>query len=185
LDPWLAHEEARVEAEYRALADRFVTLANDFLDRLAATGELPVASLPRALPPEAGFRLNRHFYFHDLSVLVTATAKQQWLLDRLRSRSAGRRQVWTDTATYLHQLLDMNTTRVQNDLDERVAESRRHLEAEVQTILEQVYVSADRALARAQATRAAGVGAVEHELAHLDALRHEIQDLQSAQDLGL
>jgi GTP-binding protein EngB required for normal cell division len=185
LDPWLAHEEARVETEYRELADRFVKLANDFLERLAASGELPVASLPRALPPEAGFRLNRHFYFHDLIVLVTATAKQQWLLDRLRSRSASRRQVWTDTATYLHQLLDMNTTRVQNDLDERVAESRRHLEAEVQTILEHVHVSAEHALVRAQATRAAGARAVEHELTHLDALRHEIQDLQSAQTQAL
>jgi hypothetical protein len=157
-----------------------VKVANDFLKRLAATGELPVASLPRALAPESGFRMNRRFYFHDLSVLVSAAAKQQWLPDRLRSRSASRRQIWTDTATYVHQLLDMNTTRVQNDLDERVAESRRYLEADIQTVLEQVYVSAEHALVRAQATRAAGVEAVEHELAHLDALRHEIQDLQSA-----
>jgi GTP-binding protein EngB required for normal cell division len=178
LAPWLAHEEAHVEGEYRVLADRFVAIANDFLDRLAATGELPVGSLPRTLPPEAGFRLNRHFYFHDLSVLVTATAKQQWLLDRLRTRAAARRQIWKDTAVYVRQLLDMNTTRVQNDLDERVAESRRHLEAEVQTVLEQVYVSAEHALARAQATRSAGAQAVEHELAHLVALRREMEDLQ-------
>jgi hypothetical protein len=177
LAPWLAEEETRVETDYCQLADRFVALANDFLNQLAATGELPVASLPHALPPEAGFRLNRHFYFHDLPILVAATAKQQWWFDRLRPRASARHVIWRDTDTYLRQLLEMNTTRVLNDLDERVAESRRHLQAEVQSVLDTIHTSADRALDRARRTRDGGAGAVESELVRLSTLQRDLEDL--------
>jgi hypothetical protein len=56
-------------------------------------------------------------------------------------------------------------------------ESRRHLLTEVHSVLEYVYTSAGRAHHRAQATRAAGEQAVEHELMRLAILRREIEDL--------
>jgi hypothetical protein len=76
---------------------------------------------------------------------------------------------------YLERLLTANATRVTSDLDERVLESRRRLEAEVRACLREVYASAERALAAAKERRAGGKDAVEAELARLERLRIEIE----------
>ena len=77
----------------------------------------------------------------------------------------------TEAATrYLVDLLGMNSTLVENDLDTRVQESRLRLEAELQAALREVYLGVERALTRAQAAHAAGAAEVQEAVAHLDTL---------------
>ena len=132
------------------------------------------------LPPEAGFRQLSRFSFHDLPVLVAATARGQWWADHLRFAAAEQRAVRRDSVEYLTQLIEINGTRVQNDLDERVLESRRHLQSDVEGILRAAYESADRASARARRAHEAGTDAVADELTRLAALRRDVLAVQAA-----
>jgi hypothetical protein len=63
---WLKDIEPQAEAFYREAAQRFVTLANDFLHSLAASGDAAFERLPQSLEPEAGFRAPPHSVFTDL-----------------------------------------------------------------------------------------------------------------------
>ena len=78
-------------------------------------------------------------------------------------------------AAYLDSVLRMNCTLVANDLDERVLESRRLLEGEIQKTLQQVTASATRALPQARAAHAAGASAIAAALARLDGLEGAIR----------
>jgi len=71
----------------------------------------------------------------------------------------------------------MNSSRVQSDVDRRIAESRRGLEADVRKLLDEVSASAQRALERANATRADGVPAMEAALARLDRIEAELRGI--------
>jgi Dynamin family len=180
IEPWLAEEQQAAEEAYRDVAARFVALANDFLARLGGSPELAAATLPEMLPPEAGFRQISRFSFHDLPVLVAATARGQWWADHLRFPAAERRAVRRDSLEYLTQLIDINGTRVQNDLDERVLESRRQLQTDVEGILRAAYESAGRAAARARRAQEAGTEAVADELARVAVLRRDVLAVQAA-----
>jgi GTP-binding protein EngB required for normal cell division len=178
--PWLADQQRVAEAAYREIAKRFVSLANEFLERLASSGESAFEALPRALPPEAGFRIASHFYFHELEALAQPTPLIAWWLDWLRPPNGTRRALERRSNAYLGQLLEMNSTRVQNDLDERVLESRRRLESDIHQLLQRVYESADRAVARTRAAQVAGMDAVHAELSRLDDLRAETTSVLKA-----
>lgn len=179
IEPWLAGEQRAAEEAYRQTGAHFVSLANDFLSQLASSGDPPAATgtLPQMLPPEAGLRRLSRFTFHDLPVLVAATARGQWWFDRLRSARATRDAVRRDTIEYVRQLLEVNTTRVLNDLDDRVLESRRELEDEVRGVLRGAYESAERAATRARRSRATGDAAVRSELSRLETLRRTLLPL--------
>ena len=56
--------------------------------------------------------------------------------------------------------------------------SRRALESEIHTALEQITASAERALARARAQHDAGHDAVQAELTRLDQLRRAVERLR-------
>jgi hypothetical protein len=105
-------------------------------------------------------------------------APGRWLLDLLSPRVAQRRRVGRDAERYLAQLLDVNAARVEGDLRDRVRESRRELEARVRRVLRSVYEIADRALARARATHAAGIEATSAELDRLREIGRTLDGLQ-------
>jgi hypothetical protein len=69
-----------------------------------------------------------------------------------------------DAAAYLERLLSSNSARIQNDLIERVRESRRRLEAEIRARLSEALRSARSALERAKTRRAEGEASVAAEL---------------------
>ncbi len=174
IEPWLSMEQEAAEEAYRTIAARFVTLGNDFLSRLVSWPDFAAGPLPQMLAPEGGFRHLSGFTFHDLPVLVAATARGQWWPDHLRTPMAARRAVIRDSIEYLTQLMAINTTRVQNDLDERVLESRRELQSEVEEVLQAASESASRAATRARRAQEAGAGAVGDEIARLAALRRDV-----------
>ena len=72
-----------------------------------------------------------------------------------------------DAQEFLDQLLEVNSSRVQSDVDERVRQSRKKLEAEIRGVLRDASAIADRALARARAAQAAGVPGVQSALARI------------------
>ena len=180
VEPWLTREQEAAEEAYRAIAARFVTLGNGFLTRLVSSPDCGTGPPPQMLSPERGFRHLSHFTFHELPVLVAATARGQWWPDHVRTSMAARRAVIRDSIEYLTQLIAINTTRVQNDLDERVLESRRELEGEVEDVLRAASESAGRAATRARRAQESGSEAVADETARLAGLRRDVLAVQAA-----
>jgi hypothetical protein len=167
LEAWLPKVEPAAEELYRQATRRFVELANGFLERLSASNESFAENPAREIEPEAGFRTGRRFYFNDLFELAPPTG----VLSSLVHSSDDTRR---DATEYLRTLLEHNGTRLVNDLDERVLESRRRMEWEIRERLRERLDSAIRALARAKARQGAGAVAVEAELARIDSLRARV-----------
>jgi len=176
LDRWLATEQPAAERLYRVAAERFLTLGNEFLRRFIASGEIGPESLPSGLGHEAGFRAKSGLFYTDLLTVARQPA-WSWLADRVRSRGALRRAVKRAAAAYLEELLATNSARVQNDLIERVRESRRRLEAEIRARLSEAVRSATSALEQARARRAEGDASVAAELHRLQEWRLRVAQI--------
>lgn len=176
VEEWLGEVEPRAEKLYRRATGRFVELASEFLARLRGSGELVFSRLPASVPPETRFRAKRQFYFTDLPV-VASSNPATWLLGLLSPRRIARAAAHRHAGEYLERLLTSNSARVSNDLIDRVAESRRRLEAGLTSLLREVAASAEHALAQARERHAAGTQAVRAELDRLRALRDRTQAL--------
>ena len=176
LDTWLACEQPAAEALYRGAAERFLALGNEFLRRFVEHAELGLETFPAALGPEAGFRAKSRLFYSEL-LAVAQPSLLSWVLDRVRTREALRRAVSRDVVAYLERLLSSNSARIQNDLIERVRESRRRLEAEIRSRLSEAVQSAVSALDRAKARHAEGEASVAAELERLDGLRRGAQGI--------
>lgn len=176
LDAWLLTEQPAAEALYRGAAERFLVLGNEFLRRFLACGELGPETFPAELGPEAGFRVKSGLYYTDLLSVAQASVLSL-VLDLFRTRPGLRRAVGRDTAAYIERLLYVNSARIQNDLIERVRESRRRLEAEIRARLSEAVRSAVSALARAKARHAEGEASVTAELGRLERLLRDAERL--------
>jgi hypothetical protein len=86
------------------------------------------------------------------------------------------------TQEFLDQLLEVNSSRVQNDVDERVRESRKKLDVEIKEVLREASAIADRALARAPTAQAAGTSAVERAVVRLAVVEREIRGILPSGD---
>jgi hypothetical protein len=176
LDAWLPAAQREAEALYVQGTERFVELANGFLERLSSSGEPGLAELPHGLGPETGFRVRSRLFYTQLWGL-TSQGPLGWLLTLLRPKRAARRAVEREVGEYLGEILATNTARVKNDFRERVLESRRRLEFDIRSLLKEVYEAAEAALARARERRAAGSEAVAAELARIDSLHQQVEAL--------
>jgi predicted GTPase len=177
LERWLPEVEPFAESRYRGAVQRFIEIANEFFGRLAAS-DASFAELPtRRIDPDAGFRTSRRFYFNDLFELEPVSGIRR-LADFSRSTEQTAEAVAPDVSDYLQQLLEHNSTRLVNDLDERVTESRRRLEADIRDRLREGLDYAIQALERARSRRAEGSEAVERELANIAALRTQAQRIR-------
>lgn len=170
LDAWLASEHPVAERLYRDAATRFLSLADEFLARFLRSGEVGLSALPPALGSEAGFRGRSHLYFSDL-LASTSPPAFAWLSDRVLPAGTVRRRVSAEGDRVLERLLSSNSARAQNDLVDRVRESRRKLEAEIRGRLSEALSSATAALERAQERQAAGAESVREELERLESIR--------------
>ena len=153
--------------------ERFLALGNDFLRRFLKSGELGPETFPAELGPEAGFRAKSRLFYTEL--LSVAQPSPLRVLDRFRTLGALRRAVGRDASAYLERLLSSNSARIQNDLIERVRESRRRLEAEIRSRLSEAVQSAVSALERAKARHTEGEASVAAEIGRLDGLRRSAQ----------
>jgi hypothetical protein len=80
-----------------------------------------------------------------------------------------------DGIAFVERLLEVNSTRVQSDVNERVLESRHRLEADIRPLLRDVAHVAERALAHARAAQRSGAAGVQSALTRFDSLEREIQ----------
>jgi len=172
--PWLDAEQKGGEKEYRRVAGRFVQMANDFLTKLAEAGVRELARMPHALDPETGFRTRSEFLFRDMIDVAQPASPLRWLADLFLGLVGARGVINAQGREFLARLLEVNCSRVQNDVLNRVQESRGRLEVEIRKLLHEISRVAVEALQHAREARAAGAPAVEAAKARLDRLEHEI-----------
>jgi hypothetical protein len=177
--PWLETEQEEGEKEYRRVASRFVQMANDFLKKLADAGIRELARMPHALDPETGFRTRSEFLFRDMIDVAQPASPLRWLADLVLGFVGARGVIERDGREFLGRLLEVNCSRVQNDVLNRVQESRGRLEVEIRKLLHEISRIAVEALTHAREARAAGSAAVEAAGARLDRLEREIADLHT------
>lgn len=175
--PWLDSEEKHAEELYRAVTQRFVNVINGLLQRIAAEPMTEFSHLPAALDSERGFRTRSRFYFHDMITIAQPASPLLYSLDALMGALHLRAWFGKDGERFLQQILDTNASRVQGDVEQRVVESRLHLESEVRHLLREVSATAEQALTKARELMAAGADAVANELERLNGLANELNKL--------
>jgi predicted GTPase len=168
-----AELEPAAEEGYRRAMERFIALGNEFLARLAASGEPGLDALPPALGPEAGLRVPSRLYYTEL--LYRTLSLTGWLTDVTFPRSWTIRAILRQTGRYLDDIIEANSSRVAADLVERAAKSRTHLESELRANLRRVTSVAESALARARKRYAEGDAAVQEELRSIALSRREVE----------
>lgn len=178
--PWLGAEEELAEKQYREVARRFVQMGEDFLKRLAGAGIPELALLPHALDTETGFRVRPKFYFHELIEVAQPASPLRWLADLVLPLAGARGVIQRDACEFLERLLEVNGTRVQSDILNRVQESRSRLETEIRKVLQKIQRTCVDGLARAQKAKAEGSAVVSAELARLDALESEVKAIRAS-----
>ena len=175
--PWLETEQSRAEQEYRKVSLRFVEVANDFLRKLAEAGVPELAQMPHALDSERGFRIRSRFYFRDFIELARPASPFRFVGDLALGAVGSYSAIERQTSAFLEQLFEVNSTRVQSDVNDRVAESRHRLEADIRILLREVAHVAERALTHARVAQASGAAEVNSALARLNSLEQELQSL--------
>jgi GTPase Era involved in 16S rRNA processing len=177
--PWLRSEQEEGEKEYRKVASRFVQMANDFLRKLAEAGIPELARMPHALDAEKGFRTRSEFLFRDFVEIAQPASPLRWVADLFLGCVGAQGVIEKEAREFLGQLLEVNCTRVQSDVLNRVQESRSRLEVEIRRLLHEVTRIAAEALTHARATQAAGATAVGTAVARLNGLERKILDLSA------
>ncbi|MGA2372568.1 MAG: dynamin family protein [Candidatus Korobacteraceae bacterium] len=175
--PWLDTEETQAEELYRTVTHRFVNLVNGLLQRISEEQGADFSHLPKSLDAEHGFRTRSRFFFHDMITIAQPASPLLFSMDFLMGALHIRHWVRTDAANFLEHLLEINAARVQGDVEQRVVESRLHLESDVRKLLREVSASAEQALSKARELMAAGTNAVQEELERLRMLREELSSL--------
>lgn len=178
--PWLKSEQQEGEQHYRQMAFRFVEMGNEFLKRLATAGVPELSRMPHALDPDTGFRARSEFYFRDLIELAEPASPLRWIGDSVLGLIGGRKFIERDAFRFLEWLFEVNSSRVQNDILNRVQESRGHLEAEIRKLLHEVTRVAEHALSNARSAREKGSVGVERALLRLACLEAEIRSLSAS-----
>lgn len=176
LDRWLAEAQPAAEALYVEATQRFVDLANGFLAKLANSGDPALSSLSLTVSPETGFRVRSRLYYTSMLVLASQTPAG-FFLDLLRTRKRELAALERRLGKFLATLIYTNASRIVNDFDDRVLESRRQFESQIRALLTEVTTLAEQALARAKERREQGSQAVQAEVSRIDTLSEHLESL--------
>ncbi|HLH36170.1 MAG TPA: dynamin family protein [Alloacidobacterium sp.] len=175
--PWLKPEQEEGERQYRAVALRFVEMGNSFLKKLADAGLSELTRMPHALEPEKGLRVRSHFSFEKFLTTADPPSPLRWLADVLLPLVGARKVITNEARSFLQHLLDTNSSRVQNDVLNRIQESRDRLEVEIRKLLHEISRIAEQALDRARKVKEEGEPAVQSALERLDRLERDVSAL--------
>lgn len=175
--PWLKHEQEEGERQYRAVALRFVELGNSFLKKLADAGLSELTRMPHALDPEKGLRVRSRFTFEDFIGTAQPPSPLRWLADVFLPLVGARGLIANEAREFLRHLLEVNSARVQNDVLNRIQESRDRLEVEIRKLLHEVGRIAEQALELARKVKEEGAPAVQSAIARLNRLGREVAAL--------
>jgi hypothetical protein len=175
--PWLKPEQEEGERQYRAVALRFVEMGNSFLKKLAGAGLSELARMPHALDPEKGLRVRSTFIFEDFIGTAQPPSPLRWLADIFLPLLGGRKVITNEAREFLRHLLEVNSSRVQNDVLNRIQDSRGRLEAEIRKLLHEISRIAEQALDRARKIKEEGTPAVQSAIERLDRLERDVSEL--------
>jgi predicted GTPase len=175
--PWLKPEQEEGERQYRAVARRFVEMGNNFLKKLASAGLSELTRMPHALDPEKGFRVRSRFIFEDFIGTAQPPSPLRWLADIFLPFVGGRKLITDDAREFLRHLLEVNSSRVQNDVLNRIQDSRGRLEVEIRKLLHEVSRIAEQALDWARKVKEEGTPAVQSAVERLNRLEREVSAL--------
>ena len=175
--PWIKPEQQEGERQYRMVGIRFVEMGNTFLKKLADAGLTELARMPHALDPEKGFRVRSRFTFEDFIGTAQPPSPLRWIADVLLALVGARKVITNEAHEFLQHLLEVNSSRVQNDVLNRMQESRERLEVEIRKLLHEVNRVAEQALERARRIKEDGTPAVQQAMERLDRLEQEISAL--------
>lgn len=178
--PWLEAEQVAAEQEYRRVDSRFVSIGNDFLKKLAESGVPEFARMPNALDSNRGFRVRSRFTFEQLLHVASPSSPLRYLADVFLGIVQAYRVIEKEAWDFLAHLMEMNSTRVQSDVVNRVQESRGQLEVEIRKLLHEVTRVAEHALDRARMAKAEGAPAVEEALARLERAERALRVLSQS-----
>jgi Dynamin family len=176
--PWLETEQATAEQEYRRVDSRFVSIGNDFLKKLAESGVPEFIRMPNALDSNGGFRVRSRFTFEQLLHVALPSSPLRYLTDVFLGMIQSYGVIVKEAREFLTHLMEMNSTRVQSDVVNRVQESRGKLEVEIRKLLHEVTRVAEHALERARTAKAEGAAAVEAALARLGQAESALRGLR-------
>jgi GTPase SAR1 family protein len=174
LTPWFESDARFADDEFRKTSKRFVELANEFLRRLGESGLPGLEELPEDLNTDQRLSTKSQFRFNVIDRVAAPASPLLFISDLVLGGMGIRGRIVHDAQAFLDQLLEVNASRVQSDVDERLRESRKRLEVEVKALLREASAMADRALARARTAQATGIAAVQGELARLSSVEREI-----------
>ncbi|MGP8176207.1 MAG: dynamin family protein [Terracidiphilus sp.] len=175
--PWLKPEQEEGERQYRAVALRFVEMGNNFLKKLAEAGLSELTRMPHALDPEMGFRIRSRFTFEDFIGTAQPPSPLRWLADIFLPLVGARKMITNEAREFLRHLLETNSARVQNDVLNRIRESRDRLEVEIRKLLHEVSRIAEQALDRARKVKKEGAPAVQSTIERLNRLERDVSAL--------
>jgi GTP-binding protein EngB required for normal cell division len=175
--PWLKPEQEEGERQYRAVALRFVEMGNNFLKKLADAGLSELTRMPHALNPEKGLRVRSRFIFEDFIGTAQPPSPLRWLADVFLPIVGARKVITNDAREFLQHLLEVNSSRVQNDVLNRIQESRDRLEVEIHKLLHEVSRIAEQALDRARKVKEEGTPAVQSAIERLNRLERDVSAL--------
>ncbi|MGO8759390.1 MAG: hypothetical protein ACLQG3_14820, partial [Terracidiphilus sp.] len=150
---------------------------NDFLKRLAGAGLGELTRMPHALDPEKGFRVRSRFAFESFIGTAEPPSPLRWLADVFLPFVGGRKLIARDAREFLSHLLEVNSARVQNDVLNRIQESRDRLEVEIRKLLHEVSRIAEQALDRARKVKEDGEPAVQSAIERLNRLERDVSAL--------
>jgi hypothetical protein len=183
ITPWLKPEQEEGERQYGAVALRFVEMANNFLKKLAGAGLSELTRMPHALDPEKGLRVRPKFIFEDFIGTAEPPSPLRWLADVFLPFVGGRKLITNDAREFLRHLLEVNSSRVQNDVLNRIQDSRGRLETEIRKLLHEFSRIAEQALDRARRVKEEGTPAVQSAIERLNRLERDVSALvQSSQE---
>jgi GTP-binding protein EngB required for normal cell division len=175
--PWLKPEQEEGERQYRAVATRFVEMGNNFLEKLARAGLSELTRMPHALDPEKGFRVRSRFTFEDFIGTAQPPSPLRWLADVFLPLVGARKVITNEAREFLQYLLEINSARVQNDVLNRIQESRDRLEVEIRKLLHEISRIAVQALDRARKVKEEGTPAVQSAIERLNGLERDVSAL--------
>jgi len=179
--PWLATEKTKGEEAYRKIAKRFTDLTTDFLSKTRGIRTSELEYLPKELDAEQDFRTRSEFKFYDYIDVANPASPVRYVVDLVLGVIWAHSLLDAAAHDFLDLLLETNSERVRNDLEERVTKSRRCLEAEIRAVLRELSAVAERALARARAAHAAGAPSVESSLKSLAGVEAELTRLSGVE----
>ena len=172
--PWLNSEQEEGERQYRIAALRFVEMGNSFLKKLAGAGLSELTQMPHELDPEEGLRVRSRFTFEDLIGTAQPPSPLRWLADIFLPIVGARELITNEARQFLSHLLEVNCSRVQNDVLNRIQDSRDRLEVEIRKLLHEISHFAEQALERARKVKAEGAPAVLAAVERLNRLERRV-----------